>query len=124
MGGVGGGTLLVHLLMASGARRRRQGEGTRSAEMLVWMGDFNYRIEGARDTVVARVRDFLRYDKHSALRVLLRQASTLSAPCACCAPETAHWRVLLVGHAVVWPGHRLTPVSCSSICLVHPRNRI
>lgn len=49
----------------------------RSAEMLVWMGDFNYRINGKRATVMARVRDYLRRDDGAALRFLLRQVNTL-----------------------------------------------
>ena len=31
-----------------------QGEGMRDAEMLVWLGDFNYRIDGAYEAVKER----------------------------------------------------------------------
>ena len=53
---------------------RLQGEGMRSAEMLVWMGDFNYRIELDYDTVVQLVRNHLRGDR-GALAALLEEVS-------------------------------------------------
>lgn len=55
-----------------------QGEGMRAAEMLVWMGDFNYRIVGERDAVVSSIRRFLLRDDVSALRDLLAQVHTCS----------------------------------------------
>ena len=54
-----------------------QGEGMRSAEMLVWMGDFNYRIELDYDTVVHLVRNFRKGDR-AALANLLQEVRTLA----------------------------------------------
>ena len=50
----------------------RQGEGMRSAEMLVWLGDFNYRIDLDYDTVVQLVRNFVKGDR-AALGTLLQE---------------------------------------------------
>ena len=49
----------------------------RDAELLVWLGDFNYRIVGGRDEVVSTVRRFLRKDDRAALQQLLAQVGTL-----------------------------------------------
>ena len=44
-----------------------------SAEMLVWMGDFNYRIQGRRDAVVSTIRRFVLKGDQAALQQLLAQ---------------------------------------------------
>ncbi len=49
----------------------------RAAELLVWMGDFNYRIIGERDAVVGSIRRFLLQDNTVALQDLLAQVCVL-----------------------------------------------
>lgn len=49
----------------------------RAAELLVWMGDFNYRIIGERDAVVGSIRRFLLQDNTAALQGLLAQVCVL-----------------------------------------------
>ncbi len=39
--------------------------------MLVWMGDFNYRIQGRRDAVVSTIRRFVLKGDQAALQQLL-----------------------------------------------------
>lgn len=48
-----------------------QGESMRNAEMLVWMGDFNYRIDSDRNAVIDRIHDFQVNHNRSALSSLL-----------------------------------------------------
>lgn len=45
----------------------------RSAEMLVWMGDFNYRIDLDYDTVVQLVRNYVKGNDRNALAHLLQE---------------------------------------------------
>ena len=59
----------------------------RSAEMLVWLGDFNYRIELDYDTVVHLVRNFRKGDR-SALANLLQEVRTICTVCS--APDLQH----------------------------------
>ena len=61
----------------------KQGEGMRSAEMLVWMGDFNYRIDLDYGTVVHLVDNFLRGDR-GALSTLLEEVRPLALDKARC----------------------------------------
>ena len=70
--------------------RMAQGEGLRDTEVVVWMGDFNYRIDCDYDTVVDKVRRFAAGD-HSQLTALLEKArpllEALHVRCFCnCAP--------------------------------------
>lgn len=63
-----------------------QGEGVGSAELLVWMGDFNYRIVGERDDVVSSIRRFLLRGDTGSLQQLLAKVRTPTcetAPCNC-----------------------------------------
>lgn len=56
-----------------------QGEGIRDAEVLVWCGDFNYRIDWDYDTVKKKIERFVAGD-HSELTALLEKVRFASQP--------------------------------------------
>ena len=60
-----------------------------SAEMLVWMSDFNYRIQGRRDAVVSTIRRFVLKGDQAALQQLLAQVRCVTTSVGCRSPGPA-----------------------------------
>lgn len=75
-----------------------QGEGMRSAEMLVWMGDFNYRVDMEYDPAVRAVQRLAAGDRE-ALTAMLKKVRPPSRGTSCRLGQMPHappWRIILL----------------------------
>ena len=97
-----------------------QGEGMRAAELVVWVGDFNYRIDEERNAVVSSIRSFLKDPARNRayLQDLIAKVRWLQPEPAveCGKAESSPWPALR-SHANMPSCSRLAP-DCSNLCFL------